>query len=407
MNKAKTKGETEFLQLELTDFPVGGDGFELATRFCYGNGRIQMNPSNVSLLHCAAITLEMTEEMVPSNLLSQTETYLEGLFYWTWRDILESLKSCEPFVEAADESGLLQKLFSALIAKISSNSEIPLNTFVSSSSSSSSPEAYALRFSSSVAKTPESIKPCSGREWWFEDLTVLHPRIIEKFIFNLGAYGSENKNLILTRFLLHYLKTTAQKGNGGAAYGGLADTAAHGVVLMGKTAFSCRGLFWVLRVVSGLGLSKDCRSKLERLIGSMLDQATLDDLLVSGRDGGVYDVNLVLRLLRVFVSLDEGGVALQRMKKVGRLMDKYLREISPDQSLKVSKFLAVAESLPDSARDCFDGVFRALEIYLEVSHLNLFFLYLPSVICFNFCLRFVRSHIRACLLTRGQDCAGA
>lgn len=140
----------------------------------------------------------------------------------------------------------------------------------------------------------------------------------------------------------------------------------NGVVLMGRTDFTCRGLLWVLRVVSNLGLGKDCKGQLERLIGGMLDQATLDDLLVSGHDGGgVYDVNLVLRLLRVFAT-GEDGMCLQRTKKVGRLMDKYMGEISPDPSLKVSKFLAVAESLPDAARDCFDGVYRAIEIYLEV-----------------------------------------
>jgi hypothetical protein len=54
------------------------------------------------------------------------------------------------------------------------------------------------------------------------------------------------------------------------------------------------------------------------------------------------------------------------MRKVGRLVDKYLTEISPDHGLGVSRFLAVAESLPDSARDCYDGVYRALDIYLEV-----------------------------------------
>ncbi|CAA6655768.1 unnamed protein product [Spirodela intermedia] len=343
--KEKRRRQIEFVELEIADFPGGADGFELAARFCYGNGRIHMSPSNISLLHCAALALEMTEEVVACNLLAQTETFLEGLFYWTWREVLDSLKSCELFIDAADDSGLLQKLFSALLGKISANSEIPLvaGTPFASSSSSSSPDTYGLRFSSSP-RPPTASSP-----------------VIEKLIATLGAYASENRNLILTRFLLHYLKTAVQKassGNGGgvedaATYGGLADTAVYGVVLMGRTAFSCRGLFWVLRVVSGLGLSKDCRNKLERLIGSMLDQATLDDLLISGHDGGV------------FVSLDDGGVALQRMKKVGRLMDKYLREISPDQSLRVSKFLGIAESLPDSARDCFDGVYRALDIYLE------------------------------------------
>jgi hypothetical protein len=119
-----------------------------------------------------------------------------------------------------------------------------------------------------------------------------------------------------------------------------------------------------------VGLSRECRHKLERLMGLMLDQATLDDLLVSGDDGGgVYDVNLVMRLARVFVSSEEDADApSQRMRKVGKLIDKYLGEISPDQGLKVSKFLALAESLPDSARECYDGVYRALDIYLEVNN---------------------------------------
>uniref|UniRef100_A0A804NAF8 NPH3 domain-containing protein n=1 Tax=Zea mays TaxID=4577 RepID=A0A804NAF8_MAIZE len=82
--------------------------------------------------------------------------------------------------------------------------------------------------------------------------------------------------------------------------------------------------------------------------------------------GGVYDVNLVMRLVRVFVASEEDTDApSERMWKVGRLVDKYLDEISQDQGLKVSKFLAVAESLPDSARDCYDSVYRVLDIYLE------------------------------------------
>jgi len=46
----------------------------------------------------------------------------------------------------------------------------------------------------------------------------------------------------------------------------------------------------------------------------MLDKATLDDLLVSGNDRGVYDVNLVLRLIKIFVSSDE--MSIRMMKKV-------------------------------------------------------------------------------------------
>ncbi|KAJ4972775.1 hypothetical protein NE237_005949 [Protea cynaroides] len=366
IKQGKRKTQMRYSEIEIDDFPGGPDGFELVSRFCYNNGRITIIPSNVSLLHCSAIFLEMTEKVSTCNLLQQTETFLEGLFYWPWNDILMCLKSCESFLSCADSSGLLEKLICSLLAKVAQNSDLSL--IASSPSSSSSTETTSrFRFSSSAKTTPESIKPgSSSKAWWFDDLTILPPNIIEKVIRTMGAYGTENNSLILTKFLLHYLKAAVQiKGGIGSRsdYGGLADTAVHGVVLMGKPSFSCRGLFWVLRVVSGFGLNREYRARLERLIGGMLDQATLDDLLISGHGGGVYDVNLVLRLVRVFVSDD--GMTVQRMKKVGRLIDKYMREISPDQNLKISKFLAIAESLPDSARDCFDGVYRAIDFYLE------------------------------------------
>ncbi|PKA65182.1 BTB/POZ domain-containing protein [Apostasia shenzhenica] len=365
--QAKRKSHGNGSVIRIKDFPGGAEGFELVSRFCYNNGRIPMNPSNICFLHCAATFLEMNEEIAPCNLLTQAETFMDGLFYWTWDEILTSLRTCDPFFSIADSSGLLQKLISSLLARISANSDIFLVTpFPSSPSSSSSTDSFAFRSSSSI-RTPDIIKPCLSREWWFNNLTVLPPRIIEKMMGELGCFGRDNKSFILTRFLLHYLKSAAQRGHGSKGdYEVLADTAVHGVVLMGRNLFSLSGLFWVLRVVSRAGVNKESKEKLEWLMGSMLDMASLDDLLVSGNGDGVYDVNLVIRLVGVFVNwVENDGVPLNKMRKVGRLLDKYLKEISPDQSLKVTKFLGVAESLPDSARDCYDGVYRALDIYLE------------------------------------------
>lgn len=349
-------------EMNMVDFPGEPDGFELVARFCYNNGRIVMNPSNICVLHCSAVFMEMTEELAPCNLISQAETFLDGLFYWTWDEILTSVKTCEHFFQNAESSGLLQRILSSLLDKISANSETSLltNSPIFGYSSSSSPDTSHFGYSN-TPKSHDAIRP--SKEWWFDDLTILHPNIITKIMTSLNAYGSDNKNLILTKFLLHYLNKVAHSGDQSKQiYSGLADTVIHGVVLMGRKAFSCRGLFWVLRVVTSLGISKDCRQKLESLMGQMLDHATLDDLLVSGH-GAVYDVNLVLRLVKIFV---DGAVTLPRMKKIGNLLDKYLGEISPDQNLKVDKFLKLAKSLPDSARNCFDGVYRAMDIYLEV-----------------------------------------
>ncbi|KAL5721506.1 hypothetical protein ACHQM5_005156 [Ranunculus cassubicifolius] len=402
MMKPENKKPQSRKRVEIHDFPCGVDGFELISRFCYNNGKIHITPSNISILHCSAIYLGMTEKVKPCNLIQITETFLEGLFYWSWTDILVSLKSCEGFFELADSSGVLDKLVLSLLSKIAQNSDLSLTP--SSSPSSSSPETGSgLRFSLSFKTTPDSAKPSSpSKAWWFDDLSVLSPNIIDKVIKTMGCYGTDNNSLIITKFLIHYLKRAGSRIRGNnnngfksklcsSEYTGLAETAVHGVVLIGKAGFSCRGLFWVLRVVSGFGLSKECRVELEKLIGGMLEKATLDDLLVSGHGGvGAYDVNLVLRLVRVCVNSE--GVSLQKIKKVGILIDKYMGEISPDHNLKVSKFLAVAESLPDCARDWFDGVYRAIDIYLE-SHPTLSFDE-RSTLCR--CLNYEKLTLEAC-----------
>lgn len=358
--------------IEIVDFPGGPYGFELASRFCYNRGRITITVSNVSLLHCSALFLGMTQKNGASpNLFEKTQDFLQGMFYWSWNDVITCLKSCESFFSYAESSpsDLIQKLMNSLSAKIAQNSDV--NLITSSYSSSSSPDTPASGITRSNSNS-------SKKTWWFNDLTILPPQIIESLVKTLGGYGSDNNSLVLTRFLLHYLKSSPVKktqkkssSSGDGYFGNIADTAVHGVIWMGKSSFSCRGLLSVLRVVSGFGLSRECRYGLERLIGGALDEATLDDLLVSSSCGGggvVYDVNLVVRLIRVFVH-ENTNKEVVKMKKVGRLVDKYLGEIAPDHNLKIAKFLGVAESLPDFARDCFDGVYRAIDTYLQVINL--------------------------------------
>lgn len=353
--------------IDINDFPLGPYGFELVLRFCYNNGKIHINVSNVLILQCCAIYLEMNEEFFNNNLLQQTHKFLEGIYDWKWNEILLSLKSfdCEIFFAYANSYGLLEKIICALLAKLSQNSDFNLIT--------SSPESELVK---RITFSPKIIKSSSfsNKEWWFEDLATLSPKIIEKFLHGIEAYKKNNKNLFVTRFLLYYMKKATNCNKIICDYASLAETASYGVIFFGNKNFSCRGIFWILKIVSKFGISEDCRIEMEKLIGGMFEKATLDDLLVSGNEIGLYyDVGFVIRLIKVFVEIN--GVDLEKMKKVGGLIDKYLIEISPDQKLKISKFLEVAECLPDFARDCFDGIYRAIDIYLEV---NIIYLFLES-----------------------------
>ncbi|CAL9218380.1 unnamed protein product [Arabidopsis halleri] len=381
-SKRKRNKKKRIITVEIDDFPGGPDGFELVSRFCYNNGEISIDVANVSTLYCCSVFLGMSEKFCFSNLFLQTEKFLEEVLYGSWSDIVLCLKNCEQVFLQADSYGLVDKLIFAALTKISRDSETFSSSSLSSLASSLSPEMAKNTPESDSRYISRSVSCGRSNEWWFDDMTNLSPKIILKLIMIIEAYKTNIKSLVLTRFLLHYFKTklqtksrtTTELMRNKLEYSNLADTAVKGVIFAGKTAFSCRKLFWVLRVLSSFSLSRESRIGLETLIGEMLEQATLDDLLIpagGSKESGFYNVDLVIRLLKVFVKNREEEESREKnMKEIGKLIDKYLREISPDQNLKVSKFLGVAESLPESARDCFDGVYRGIDIYLQ-SHPNL------------------------------------
>ncbi|KAF8410273.1 hypothetical protein HHK36_002798 [Tetracentron sinense] len=51
--------------------------------------------------------------------------------------------------------------------------------------------------------------------------------------------------------------------------------------------------------------------------------------------------------------------------RVARLVDSYLTEVSKDRNLSLTKFQVIAEALPESARTCDDGLYRAVYSYLK------------------------------------------
>ncbi|KAK4357286.1 hypothetical protein RND71_022896 [Anisodus tanguticus] len=51
--------------------------------------------------------------------------------------------------------------------------------------------------------------------------------------------------------------------------------------------------------------------------------------------------------------------------KVSKLLDNYLAEVALDSNLTPSKYIALAELLPDHARLVYDGLYRAVDIFLK------------------------------------------
>ncbi|KMT00896.1 hypothetical protein BVRB_9g221680 [Beta vulgaris subsp. vulgaris] len=155
-----------------------------------------------------------------------------------------------------------------------------------------------------------------------------------------------------------------------------------------KDSVSCSFLLRLLRMANKLKVAPALVTELEKRVGMQFEQATLSDLLIPSYDKSetTYDVDLVQRLLEHFLVQEQtecasspsrqyldknmyeesqrGAVSSAKMR-VARLVDSYLTEIARDRNLCLTKFQVLAEALPESARTCDDGLYRAIDSYLK------------------------------------------
>ncbi|KAG6470472.1 hypothetical protein ZIOFF_071545 [Zingiber officinale] len=345
---------TTLFQVAIHGFPGGAEAFELMTKFLHNKGRTEVTPRDACLLYYVAHSMGMSDGV--SNLLDLTEKSLEGLPYWSWPEIMHALKQCQDLLPGSVSSGMLDRVLESVVGRITSVTD--------ASPSGSSPESSALRLSVDTRSTISTKNGCQ-RNWWFEDFLSLSPDMIEEVIKNMVLQKVDH--VLLSRFLMHYLKSHVSSASCNK------KKAAEIIIdllysLDGGSSVSCKGLFDVLRVSAPLKLNKGCQIKLENMIGRKFDHATLDSLLIPAPAGidCLYDVCLILRFLKSFLSTSNVTESKARLKQAAQLMDSYLAEVAPDSSLKPLMFLSLATALPDEARDSHDAIYRAIDMYLEV-----------------------------------------
>ena len=147
-----------------------------------------------------------------------------------------------------------------------------------------------------------------------------------------------------------------------------------GVLPPEKDSIPCNFLLRLLRTANMVGVEATYRLELEKRISWQLDQASLKELMIpsfSHTCGTLLDVELVIRLVKRFVSLDHEGVKTgAALVKVAKLVDCYLAEAAVDANLSLTEFVALAGALPTQARATDDGLYRAVDTYLKVSFLH-------------------------------------
>lgn len=141
-----------------------------------------------------------------------------------------------------------------------------------------------------------------------------------------------------------------------------------GILPPEKDSIPCNFLLRLLRVANMVRVEPSYRVDLEKSIAWQLDQATLKELLIPSfvhTCGTLLDVELVLRLVKRFMNLDESVRSGSALIKVAKLVDNYLAEAAVDGNLTLSEFIGLAGALPGHARSTDDGLYRAIDTYLK------------------------------------------
>ncbi|KAJ4832114.1 hypothetical protein Tsubulata_028062 [Turnera subulata] len=382
--------DSKISRVSIPGLPGGAEAFELAAKFCYGVN-VEITLSNVAILCCAAHFLEMTEDFTEKNLEARGEAYLKEMVFPNISSSISVLHRCETLLPTSEEINLVGRLINA-IATNACKEQLT---------------SGLLKLDHNFPGKPMSnIEPETPSDWWGKSLSVLNLDFFQRVLSAVKSKGL--KQDMISKILINYAHNSLQGivvRDPQLVRGSLLDmelqkkqrVIVEAIVSLlptqsRKSPVPMAFLSSLLKTAIAASASTSCRSDLERRIGLQLDQAILEDILIPGNSHGsnhstMYDTESILRIFSIFLNLDEddddettmkdesemvydfdspGSPKQSSILKVSKLLDNFLTEVALDSNLLPSKFIALAELLPDHARIVSDGLYRAVDIFLKV-----------------------------------------
>ena len=150
--------------VRLAALPGGTAPFELAAKFCYGM-ELELTAANVVDLRCAAEHLEMTEELGESNLVTQTDFFLDQVVLRRWKESLVALHSCERLLPLTDDLNIVCRCID-LLAAIAADNSLLWNGISS-----------------------------AGPDWWCEDACTLSIPFFKRLVSEMQSQGVRQEAL--------------------------------------------------------------------------------------------------------------------------------------------------------------------------------------------------------------------
>ncbi|KAI3942079.1 hypothetical protein MKW92_037687 [Papaver armeniacum] len=308
--------------LELHNMPGGAKAFELVAKFCYGV-KIELTSQNVVSLRCAAEHLQMNESYGEGNLIKQTEDVLNDVF-GDWADSLKALEACDEVLPHAEEVHIVSRCISSLATKACADPSA-FGLPKSGGNNKDDPRGEFMWNGICAGPNPQYF----GEDWWYEDVSLLSLPLYKRFIMAVESKGMKQESIAGSvmfygkRYLPGVcrhpsLKEHLRHANPTSSVTTLSETDQRllleeivELLPSEKGVTLTRFLLRLLRIAMLLHASPSCRENLEKRVGTQLDQATLDDLLIPNIGFTVenlYDVDCVQRILDHFMIVDQTEV---------------------------------------------------------------------------------------------------
>ncbi|PIN17685.1 hypothetical protein CDL12_09648 [Handroanthus impetiginosus] len=370
----------------------------------------------------------MTEDLEEGNLIFKTEAFLSYVVLSSWRDSIVVLKSCEKLSPWAENLQIVRRCSESIAWKACANPKgIRWQYTGKTPRSVSSPKWNDMKESRpsrnsqvppdwwfedvSILRIDHFVRVITaikvkGMRYELIGAVIMH--YASKWLPSLTKDGSGSG---LVAPVDEGSNSSNSNGSSGSSWkGGLHMIVAGSkediipvvqakdqrmiveslisIIPPQKDSVSCSFLLKLLRTANMLKVAPALVTELEKRVGMQFEQATLADLLIPSysKNETMYDVDLVQRLLehflvheqsessspsrqfmsdaKIYDGVQRGSNSNAKMR-VARLVDSYLTEVARDRNLSLTKFQVLAEALPESARTCDDGLYRAIDSYLK------------------------------------------
>lgn len=396
--------------VQLADFPGGVEAFELCAKFCYGI-TITVSAYNIVAARCAAEYLQMTEDVEKGNLIYKLEVFFNSCILHGWKDSIVTLQSTKAYPMWSEDLAITSRCIEAIASKVLSH---PSKVSLSHSYSRRGRDDMSCNGAESMRHKPES------KGWWGEDIAELGIDLYWRTMIAIKSGGKTPSHLLgdaLKIYASRWLPNISRDGLVSKQAGSDSDsettcelTSKHRLLLesiisllpVEKGAVSSSFLLKLLKAANILNASSSSKMELARRVGLQLEEARVSDLLIpslSHSNDTLYDVDMVMIILEQFLlqgqspptSPPRSKLGFERRRsrsaenidfefqesrrsssashssklKVAKIVDGYLQEIARDMNLPLSKFIAIAEAIPDFARLDHDDLYRAIDIYLK------------------------------------------